>query len=251
MTANARAGLAKGTKKGPSKLGHHRPWAGVGCPLQIRPDELHFRRQPRTAVPTFILFSASFLRSARGMRSDFVVVGDIGSHTEFRCALAVSGNKLVLIAIEEEVKRIAGVGVDHDDIGITHGELSELHAAVTKRNVVTGLFCGKVLGLGRAEYQNDLVVLEANGGHLTFDAGERKHLRGVENQIILVGGDAGNLFGVDCAGNIHSKGVKQAFKRQVGGLEMFGVQADSSVALDYESASGFRSRGRLSREACP
>jgi hypothetical protein len=79
------------------------------------------------------------------------------------------------------------------------------------------------------ESLRNLIALDSHRGHSTLNAGRRKNLLRIENQVVFFGGDAAHLFCVDELCDLQAEQIHEALYRQVDSFHVLRMQADSSV----------------------
>jgi len=127
------------------------------------------------------------------MGCQLIVIADVCAQAEFQSRFRIPGDELFLIVVEIEVEGIARVHIDHDEIGVVHGEFAEAHIAVTKGYVIAGLLGGEVRGLGCAENLHDVATLNVHRRDFAEDVRGRKNLFRIEDQVVFFYGDAVEL----------------------------------------------------------
>src|SRR5579871_128704 len=164
-----------------------------------------------------------------GSVMELVVVAGVDAQSELGRGFRVSGDELVFVMIEEEIKRILRIHVEQSEVGVVHGELAEADIVVAIGHVVPSFPGSKRSAGNAAVFLNDVVALQPNASDLPANVRGGKDLLGVENEIIFVGGEAFDFPGIDQLGDVESEQVEQTFHRHMGSLHVAGVKADAAI----------------------
>src|ERR1700674_3779638 len=119
------------------------------------------RGQPRELSPHSSVRQL-FPRLAFGVILEFVVVASVDAKTVLLRAFGIASDELLLVVIEIEIKGIARIHIDHNEVGIVHGEFAEAQFATAESHVIAGLLDGEIRRPGFAEDLNNVVAPKTN-----------------------------------------------------------------------------------------
>ena len=85
----------------------------------------HDRAHLREVAHAALFLSRALSRACRRRAPQFVVVAGISAKAESWRAFGITGNELVLVMVQIKIEGIPGIHIDHNEIGIPHGQLAE------------------------------------------------------------------------------------------------------------------------------